>query len=114
MCRQYRNNRYVGGPGVNTTARCDYTFRSIFYCQTVSADYDEWQMCRDEDITQFAPSHGNTLMALANTFNGDWYIPKQHPNSTHNTTESVLYAANHNPENFQKPPGFFKLLSGLF
>lgn len=39
---KYRNSRYMEGPGVDTSMGCKYSCRTIFYCQTVAADYDEW------------------------------------------------------------------------
>ena len=39
---EYRNHRYLEGPGVNVEEGCDIHCRMIYYCQTVSNDFDEW------------------------------------------------------------------------
>jgi len=67
-------------------------------------------MCRDDDINQF--SNGNTLMSVANTFNNNWYIPKTHAKSTHNTTKSVKYAAEKMSQRSQPVPDLFKFFMG--
>jgi len=110
-CQQYRNNRYVGGPGIkDPTEPCAFEMRLSFHCQTIAADYDEWQMCRDIDIDQF--KNGNEIMSLANTFNNHWYIPKQHAKSTHNTTESVKYAAEKLSQRSSPAHNLFKFFMG--
>lgn len=46
---QYRNHRYIDGPGQNPTDPCDRKCMMEMYCQTVSNDYDEYMFCRDDD-----------------------------------------------------------------
>ena len=40
--KQYRNHRYIDGPGVDKESGCDFQCRMVMYCQTVSNDHDEW------------------------------------------------------------------------
>ena len=64
------------GPGVNVTQTCQYDCRTIFYCQTVSGDYDEWQFCRDND--KFDLLTGVALLTMENTVNSAWYMKGKH------------------------------------
>ena len=46
----------------------------IYYCQTVSNDYDEWQFCRDNDKFQLLDGEG--LLSFENLLNHAWYETK--------------------------------------
>lgn len=73
--KQYRNHRYIDGPGVDTTSECNIACRRIMYCQTVSNDYDEWQYCLDND--RFQPFSVYGLLSIENLIDKAWYEKKQ-------------------------------------
>lgn len=62
----------MDGPGVNKTQECLYTCRTIFYCQTVAGDYDEWQFCRDNN--KFELFNGEALASMDDLINRNWYV----------------------------------------
>ena len=74
VARQYRNHRYIDGPGVESYLKCNTECRRIMYCQTVSNDYDESQFCLDND--RFQPFSANGLISVENWINNAWYVKK--------------------------------------
>jgi hypothetical protein len=51
---------------------CQFDCRTIFYCQTVAGDYDEWQFCRDNN--KFELFNGEGLASLEDMVNQNWYV----------------------------------------
>jgi len=74
VAMQYRNNRFLEGPGVNVTEPCDYDCRMDMFCQTTANDYDEWQFCRDDD--KFDLHDGAALLSIMNLIDYRWMEPK--------------------------------------
>ena len=72
---EYRNHRYIDGPGVDLTAGCDEGCRMIFYCQTMANDFDEWQFCRENNKVEFG--NGVFLSSFEDIVNHNWYTLKQ-------------------------------------
>lgn len=71
MAKEYRNHRYIGGPGVDKDSECNYECRVIFYCQTSSNDYDEWQFCQDKNKREFLSME--MIMSLESVIDHVWY-----------------------------------------
>jgi hypothetical protein len=68
---EYRNHRYIDGPGVDLTSGCDMDCRMIFYCQTVANEYDEWQQCREKEIIEFFKGEG--ILSFEDIITHNWY-----------------------------------------
>lgn len=71
---EYMVHRYIGGPGVNPEAGCDFECRMDFYCQTVSNDYDEWQYCRNKDKFDLFGLGDEAMDTVENLINNSWYF----------------------------------------
>lgn len=66
----YKNHRYIGGPGVNTTALVeDEGLRQAFYCQTISGDLANYEYCLDKDKNSPQPQ------GVMDGINSHWYEP---------------------------------------
>lgn len=52
VAKNYRNHRYLEGPGADQDAPCDYLCRIIYFCQITSNDFDESRNCQDQDKFQ--------------------------------------------------------------
>lgn len=71
VAMQYRNNRYLGGPGQNPTDPCGFECRTSYYCQTVADDYDEYQYCLDKDKADF--SADGIIMTIQDFIDHFWF-----------------------------------------
>ena len=69
--KQYRLNRYVGGPKGQKGEPITYDAMRRLYCQTVVNDYDESQFCNDEDT--FDLYHDNAVMTLIGLIDRHWF-----------------------------------------
>lgn len=72
---EYRNHRFIDGPGVNLEDGCDWACRMIFYCQTVANEYDEWQYCRENALIEFG--NGEGILSFEDMVTHSWYVPKE-------------------------------------
>jgi hypothetical protein len=72
---EYRNHRYIDGPGVDLNEGCGTDCRMIFYCQTMANDFDEWQFCRDNNKDEFG--NGVLLSTLEDLITHNWYVTRQ-------------------------------------
>ena len=92
--KQYRNNRFIGGPGDNYTEPCDSKCRMGLWCQTTASDYEDWAACTSEDLLHNKHlqgpitgelgdivSQGFSVIAFENILNHDWYKPKNETSS---------------------------------
>lgn len=49
VAKEYRNHKYVGGPGDDPEAPCDTFCREMLFCEITSNDFDESRYCLDQD-----------------------------------------------------------------
>lgn len=74
----YRRHRFVDGPGGAGDYPCDNGCKRLFYCQTTTTGYDEWQYCmgNPQKYWRIGDSKDeNTLETLENVVAHNWYSP---------------------------------------
>lgn len=79
-CIEYRRHRSIDGPAGAGDYPCDQFMRRMFFCQTTTDGYDDWNVCmgNPQKNWEFGRSKDEGIFAtLENFVAHNWYTPKK-------------------------------------